>query len=65
MHRVITYQDIQYTNCHKCHTHKATDRKYNLVEIEKEDRTKDEFDFKRNNKRKYKPRNKENNPKKP
>lgn len=63
LHNCTAYKDIEYRVCTKCH--ERTDwlpngsRQLRLESARHSDSWKPDFDFKRNNPRKYKPRNKE------
>lgn len=59
-HSIAAYKDIEYHRCLKCHLETAWKPvgRGKLVQIEHrpEDRARQDYDFKRNDPRKYKPR---------
>jgi hypothetical protein len=58
-HHCVAYKDIEYRTCQRCGTkteHKPKGKLLITIRIKKEDPTKEESDFKRNNPRKYQPR---------
>ena len=61
VHSVKAYKDEEIRTCTRCHTrtiYEVVDSKLEEAERRTPDPTKDESDFKRNAKRKYKPRKK-------